>query len=64
MKKNHHYRLYDKDNVYLRECHATNYDNARKKLKPSGTDRIFCVEEDNHEVECGMAWINDMLDNG
>lgn len=57
------YRLYDKDNVYLRSIEAKTYDEAKDKLNPSTTDKIFCVDEDNHEIECGLAWVKDLLDN-
>jgi hypothetical protein len=53
----YHYRLYDANNVFQKECFATSYVAAKRKLKPSQGDRIFSAEKDNHEIECGSNWV-------
>lgn len=55
------YRLYDENNVYLRCCETFGYEEAKILLKPNEFSKIFIVEEDNHEVECGLAWIEELL---
>lgn len=57
-----HYRKYT-DNKYINECMAKDYSSACKKLKVKEGDKVFLVEEDNHEVECGIGWIKELLDN-
>lgn len=56
------YRLYDKDNVFLRETKALTYVESNKILKATQTDKIFAVEDDGHEVLCGSEWVKDLLD--
>lgn len=53
----YHYRLYTKDHVYLRECHADTYDEAKEKLQADDEQHnIFSVQHDNHEIICGIEW--------
>lgn len=58
------YRLYNKENVYLREVMSSSYVDAEKQLKPIIGDKIFTVEEDGHEVLCGIDFIKTRLDYG
>lgn len=58
------YRLYDVENVFRKQIDANSYTEAKQLLKPQSNDKIFSVEEDGHEVECGMAWVRDLLDHG
>lgn len=60
---NYHYRLYSADGIFLRECHTFSAGSAEKLLKAATGDTIFNVEDDGHEVKCGIDWIEDMLDN-
>lgn len=57
----HHYRLYDKNRIFLRECFAKDFTSAEQKLKTDKRDKVFAVEKDNHEIECGAAWVQEML---
>lgn len=57
------YRLYN-DGVFIKEVYSNSYDEAKNELSPQDEDKIFVVEDDNHEVECGLAWIKDLLDHG
>jgi hypothetical protein len=57
----HTYRLYDQDLIYRKTVCAHSYVEAARKLKPEPTDRIFCVEKDGHEIECGAAYFMNLL---
>lgn len=56
------YRLYNKDLEFVKECFASSYDEAKRLLSALPLDKVFAVEKDGHEIECGIAWIKDMLD--
>jgi len=58
------YRLYSRDGVFKKQIEAEEYTEAKEKLAPEPSDGIFVVEDDGHEVKCGIDWINDVLDNG
>lgn len=47
-----HYRLYDEQNRFKRDCHASSFVMAIAQLYPDVDDRIFLVYDDNLEVLC------------
>lgn len=57
------YRLYDHKNNFLKETYASSYVEAKKIFNSTEGDKIFSIEEDGHEILCGVPWLKDFLDN-